>query len=532
MKIPRKIYVFDVIYSNIIPQIRLKVNIAAFTSPLPKSLLYGKIMLQKREVLVKKMQKNIFREGHLTVRKLLVILLTVSMLFSIVGCLPQEDYDLPDDSIVTDDDDFSGDSESTDDTPASDIELPTDTTQDLPDSESSTMEQESEAESQPPIVSDTEPVTTEADTTESVETETAPPETTPPETTPPATEAQKDEPQIPINSTFSIHFIDAGQADAALVECDGHYMLIDGGNKGDSSKIYSVLKNEKISSLDIVVGTHAHEDHIGGLPGAFNYTTAALTLCPVTSYDSDAFGDFLKYANKSGGGITVPAVGDTYSLGSAEIEILGVNSASDANNSSIVLMITYGETKFLFTGDAEREAEQVILDSGADLSATVLKVGHHGSDSSSTYPFLREIMPKYAVISVGEDNSYGHPTENTLSRFRDAEVKVFRTDMQGDVYCTSDGKTVTFSVEKNANADTLTNPVKVVETQPPETTPPETEAPSQTGTDYVLNTNTKKFHYPSCSSVKRMSEKNKGYYTGTRDEVIAMGYDPCGNCHP
>lgn len=348
--------------------------------------------------------------------------------------------------------------------------------------------------------------------------------TTPPIVTPPQ------------NSSFSIHFIDVGQADAALVECDGHYMLIDGGNKADSNVIYSVLKKAGVSKLDIVVGTHAHEDHIGGLPGAYNYCSADLTLCPVKSYDSNAFEDFVKYADQKGNGITVPSVGDTYALGSASVKILGINGGSDPNNTSIVLRIDYGETSFVFTGDAEREAEQVLLNSGVNLAATVLKVGHHGSDTSTTYPFLREIMPQYAVISVGTGNSYGHPTEDTLSRLRDADVTVFRTDLQGDVFCSSDGQTVTFSVSKNADADVFGN-IGSNSTQKP-TEPEETQRPNdseddeQEGTHYVLNTNTKKFHYPNCGSAKKISEKNRQDYYGTREELIAMGYSPCGNCDP
>lgn len=347
---------------------------------------------------------------------------------------------------------------------------------------------------------------------------------------------------IPDGSTFSIHFIDVGQADSALVECDGHYMLIDGGNKADSDVVYSVLKKRAVPSLDLVVGTHSDEDHIGGLPGAFNYTTAAQTICPVTSYSSKAFSNFAKYAQTNGGDITVPHVGDHYELGSADVNILGVNCADGANNSSIVLKITYGETSFLFTGDAEREAEQVILDSGANLSSTVLKVGHHGSDSSTTYPFLREIMPQYAVISVGTGNSYGHPTENPLSRLRDAGVTVFRTDMQGDIYCTSDGKTVSFTTARNQDADTLSNPgASAASPQKPTTSPSpvtntvpteETTVQNPVETEYVLNNNTMKFHYPGCKSAATIKESNKGSFTGTRDELISKGFSPCGNCKP
>ena len=253
---------------------------------------------------------------------------------------------------------------------------------------------------------------------------------------------------LPENSTFSVKFIDVGQADAALIECDGHYMLIDGGNKDDSRLMYSLLERQNISHLDIVVGSHAHEDHIGGLSGALNFATTDLVLCPVTEYDSVAFRDLKKYAIENGNGIVVPRVGDSYNLGSATITILGANANEDDNNRSIILKVKYGKTSFLFTGDAEREAEQSVLNSGMDLSSTVLKVSHHGSSDSTTYPFLRAVMPKYAVISVEKNNDYNHPSDIVLGRLGDADVKVYRTDMNGDIIFTSDGDVVTASTER------------------------------------------------------------------------------------
>ena len=217
------------------------------------------------------------------------------------------------------------------------------------------------------------------------------------------------------DSKLEVTFLDVGQADAALIQCDGHSMLIDGGNAADSSKMYTVMKNHKITELDYVIGTHAHEDHIGGLAGALNYASVKTAYAPVTTYDSKAFQNFRKAVEKHGVSLTVPQKDDTFSLGSAECKILAVNSDSDTNNTSIVLRITFGGTSFLFAGDAEREAEQAILNSKQDIQSTVLKVGHHGSETSTSYLWLREVMPKYAVISVGKDNSYGHPTDEVLS---------------------------------------------------------------------------------------------------------------------
>lgn len=331
-------------------------------------------------------------------------------------------------------------------------------------------------------------------------------------------------PTVPADSDFAVHFIDVGQADAALVLCDGEAMLIDGGNRGDSDLIYAYLQKLSVDHLEYIVATHAHEDHMGGLSGALNYATVDTAYCPVTQYGSQVFSNFVKYLEQQDKSITVPAAGDTFTLGSAQVQVIGpINSTDDTNNTSIVLRLVYGETSFLFTGDAEREEEQDILNAGYTLSSTVLKVGHHGSDTSTSYPFLREIMPEFAVISVGTGNSYGHPTEATLSRLRDADVTLYRTDYQGTIICTSDGKTVTFTVEKNADADTFGG-IGPNSTQ--------TEPTSAEEAEYILNTGTRKFHLPTCSSVEQMDESNKEAYTGSREDLIAQGYEPCGRCKP
>lgn len=315
---------------------------------------------------------------------------------------------------------------------------------------------------------------------------------------------------------LSVTFLDVGQGDAAVLQCGGQSMMIDGGKAKASSYIYSWLKKNQISYLDVMVATHTDADHIGGLSGALNYAKVGTAYCPVTSGTTKTFQSFVKYLKKQGKSITVPKAGDEFSLGGAQVRILGpTDPQAEGNNSSIVLKVTFGDTSFLFTGDAEREEEQELLESGYDLESTVLKVGHHGSDTSTSYLFLRTVNPQYAVISVGADNTYGHPTEAVLSRLRDADAKTYRTDLQGTITAVSDGKKVTFQTERNAEINTL-----------------DQASDSSAEKTYVLNTNTHKFHDPDCSSVSQMKEKNKRIVTESREQIIAEGYDPCGRCHP
>lgn len=316
---------------------------------------------------------------------------------------------------------------------------------------------------------------------------------------------KEDVPALKTEADLNVTFIDVGQADAALVSCDGHYMLIDGGNVEDSSRIAAILKKRNVDYIDVIIGTHAHEDHIGGLSGALSVADAGRVICPVLEYDSSAFENFKRYAEEKGEGVTLPSVGETFYIGDAEVTILGpIRDYDDTNNTSIIVKIVHGQNSFLFTGDAERDAEIDLIESGTDLSADVLKVGHHGSETSSSYRFIREVMPSLAVISVGTGNSYGHPHEEVLSRFEDADATILRTDRLGDITVTSDGKEIKWSSDKS------------------DTAPVEEESGL-----YIGNIKSKVFHKESCTSLP--AEYNRIYFS-TRDEAVTADYKPCSRC--
>lgn len=330
---------------------------------------------------------------------------------------------------------------------------------------------------------------------------------------------------------MQVHFIDVGQADASLIVCDGHAMLIDGGDAESSSLIYTYLKNHNISHLDYIIGSHPDSDHIGGLAGALNYANADTAFCSVTEHDTRAFNSFVKYLGIQGKSIIVPALGSQYTLGEAQFKIVGpVNKAEDTNNNSLVIKLTHGSNTFLFTGDAENLEENDIIASGENIASTVLKVPHHGSSNATSAAFVNAVAPKYAVISVGKNNQYGHPADEVVSRLAASGAEIYRTDLNGDIICTSDGQSLSFTTEKTMTASSSSN--NNVAASAAGNANGASDSSQSVAAEYILNTNTKKFHYPSCSSVQKMKDKNKQAFNGTREEAIAKGYSPCGNCHP
>ena len=284
--------------------------------------------------------------------------------------------------------------------------------------------------------------------------ETTVPETTVPETTVPETTVPVEtEPASildPDAKKFSAHFIDVGQADCILLECNGVYAIIDAGYDTTGPDVVEYLMNEGVEEIELMVATHPHGDHIGGLPDVLRSIPVNNVWSGRIPYSNDYVRNFRSGVAAQGLAIHHPEPGETFQLDDALITVLGPVKSyyEDVNDLSLVLMVEFGETKFLFTGDMEQLAENDMLDywgEEMDFSADVLKVGHHGSYSSTHYRFLRAVLPTYGVICVGGNNEYGHPHKDPISRLKDAEVEIYRTDKMYDIVCVSDGVDIEFT---------------------------------------------------------------------------------------
>ncbi len=254
-------------------------------------------------------------------------------------------------------------------------------------------------------------------------------------------------PVINSNSKLKVYFIDVGQADACLIENNSEYMLIDAGNNEDGSKLVKYFHELNINEFSFVVGTHAHEDHIGGMDDIIRNFNIKNFYMPDVVTTTKTFEDVLDALEEKQIPFQTPEIDETFSLADCKFQLLHIgDETNDLNDSSIVLKMTYGNHRFLFMGDATSKVEKELLKK--EISSDVIKLGHHGSKYSTSTSFLEKVNPKYAIISVGSGNSYHHPHQSTLKKLQENAIKVYRTDKDGTIIATSDGTNLTFETMK------------------------------------------------------------------------------------
>lgn len=335
------------------------------------------------------------------------------------------------------------------------------------------------------------------------------------------------------SSLLKVHFIDVGQADSILIQYGNENMLIDAGNNDDENTLKNYINSLGIKEFKYVVGTHAHEDHIGSLDYIINSFKVGKVYFPKVSASTKTFENLLNAVNNKGMKFTIPTVGESFNLGDAKCTILGPNGSTytDANNYSIVIKLEYGSNSFLFTGDAEDVSEKEMLSSGLNLKSDVLKAGHHGSKSSTTDEFLNAVNPKYAVLSVGKDNDYGHPNKETLDKFSERKIKVYRTDESGTIVATSDGKNITFnsssSKSNKSSSENKSDQLKDEGNNSKEIINKNSgkEQENDNKTVWVAGNNAKVYHKDNtCSNMKNPTQY-------TLEEAEAKGLRPCSKCY-
>lgn len=305
---------------------------------------------------------------------------------------------------------------------------------------------------------------------------------------------------------LQVHFIDVGQGDATLIVCDGHAMMFDMGENDKGTAVQFYLMEQGIDRLDYVIGSHPESDHIGGMDVILTKYDCDCIMLPDVQVKTATYRDVLSAVEYKNYKITLPKAGDTYQLGSAYFTVIAPNHydyGGNVNNCSIGIRLVHGENVFLFTGDAEAEAETDILSNGLEIKADVLKVGHHGSHDATSRAFAEAVSPAYAVISCGKENEYGHPHRETLNTLEAVGAEIYRTDEQGTIIAFSDGKSITWSIKQPEEWQEIY---------------------------YVGNKTNGKLHLSVCESLPK--EWNQVIFE-TKEEAVEAGFsDFCGGCRP
>ncbi len=247
---------------------------------------------------------------------------------------------------------------------------------------------------------------------------------------------------------LTVHYIDVGQGDSTLLEFEGFLMLIDAGN-WNSTEAVDYLKQQEIKDIDIVVGTHPDADHIGQLAQVIGEFNVGEVWMSGNTSSSNTFTNVLQAIEASGSDYVEPRSGDVFDVGSLQIEVLYPNKITGAaNEESVSMKMTYGDVRFIFTGDAGVKQEQEMVDSGTDLDAEILHLGHHGSNTSTSPSFLSAVTPEVAIYSAGADNSYGHPHAEVIAAVENAGAEVYGTDVNGTILVKTDGKSYTVETQQ------------------------------------------------------------------------------------
>lgn len=342
----------------------------------------------------------------------------------------------------------------------------------------------------------------------------------------------------------NIWVLDVGQGSSTLVEADGEYMLIDGGDSDKSSYVVSYLKKKEITNFKYVIATHYDADHLNGVVGALNVFDVKNVICPEYTTTTRVYNSFINIIENKKIKQIKPAVGETYSLGKGKFTIIAPNSTgySNVNDYSVGIRFSYNDKSFLVAGDATNVSEEEIVKNGMDIKSDVYIVNHHGSSGSTSDEFLNKVNPEYAVISAGKGNSYGHPAYKTLEKLNKIGAKIYRTDIEGEIEFSFSEKEIRFNKDSynklesgkklNENSDYNKQDNKF-ETQNEDNNQENENIisnESDNSEKYVLNKNTKKIHKADCKSVKQMNENNKVYFDGTLEEAEGQGYSKCQNC--